>query len=502
MMISPCPKLAGEYEIALQVTNVGGSALSLPLVGGTTAPGAVPLPITVKGLHIVSDRWRLIPALDASADGSERPLAFLESRTLHYRLLPRVSHPTLALLPDGGTVSIDVSSLALSNAGKGGSSHVDLPAALLTLLRQFNSVSTIHSTIRSDRAKEHARRRAAEAADALPPTLRSIREARAGAGGADDGSLLEPLMPPLPAELSALASRRTHVTLVLEWERHADLTAAMSGGTVASSLCTGSQFFLALPVEGSGFRSSAGSVPNWLPSDIAKSLTQAFVPAAAAAPAPSTAAVPRAGPAPAAAALRPPNAPSSANPFGPSQPGAARTAAAPGGPAVANAATGTVAKKKGGAAQARRIIVASLEHPHDVAFSAELHPQVPIALLLYHAGNDADGAVNITLQIGASAADAATEVDQLPQGHPGEALRWVGSPTLALPPLAPGTRLMLTLMAVPTRVGAVDLSQHVRMRIVPVAAAAKGQGTGCSSAFEPALIKPHILNIGAARVTQ
>lgn len=236
----------------------GDFALSLSLSHVAYANSAAPPPIAIEGVQLVSGGWRAVttgktiagidgapPVAEVlggkSADEWGRPLAFGESHTLRFELVPLVPTPTDLLLPDGTTRALapeDLPSSPPAPAAAAGTepSRSTLPyrpapgtpedidaLVTTTLLRQSMAAVSVSDAIRAAFATENARRRAAEAVDALPPTLKSIREGklaaadatRSDASGGGGGVLAREYAP--PHALVSLTAARSLVSIVISW---------------------------------------------------------------------------------------------------------------------------------------------------------------------------------------------------------------------------------------------------------------------------------------------
>lgn len=259
-------------------------------VGGSS--GVIPHPIAIDAVTCISDAWRLelVGASDPLAAGPAvasptsaapvatistgglhgaygRPLSFQEVRTYTFRVYAAAPQRTTLMVAGGGTSSsgdegedqayggaprlIDITAPAetaaataaagakptstTSGTAAGGAATTTtttltggLSPTDISLLRLSHSHAVIHGTIARARNAEHERRRAAAAADALPPTLRSIRMSKQAGGGSGDGGKGDgydeeeddvDVEPPLPSSLAALSGGRGAITLVVGWSR-------------------------------------------------------------------------------------------------------------------------------------------------------------------------------------------------------------------------------------------------------------------------------------------
>jgi hypothetical protein len=508
----------------------GGAASGLaPQRGGIVAPpqlpsavispaaSAVPLPLALAAVTSVSDAWRIdlvreeaplagdkpaalaaFPGASAAAalfPGSEsafvaaaaasassasapspfgRPLAFFESRAFVFRVHPAKPHPTSVLAPGAssseGAVQIAPPAAAdvTSSSSPGG---VPLPNADAMLMRLSLAHRTVFGTIRDARKKEHERRRAAEAADALPPTLRSIRLAKQGGAGGEDGDgdgdeeeeEQEPAAAPLPASTQALTLGRAALSVVVSWTR------AGAGGDAQPR--SGRLFIHRLAVGGgvgggagagaSGLvRAGAGAVPAWIARDAAR--LAALAAAAGGAGAQQQRGQPQLMQAPRAGV--------------PSRPGGAPRPGQP--PAAAHAAPFLP-------------LVATLDAPSSPVAIGGGGATLPLLLAVYNAGPAGSRPITFdVLLTGGAAAPAPESHDGAAEGTsstggagayaplPVSPLVWLGPSSVRVTALRPGHRVAVPLSALVTEPGVQDLANAVYVRPMGAAAAAAAAALG------------------------
>jgi hypothetical protein len=231
---------AGEFSVRLTVAHVcgegeegvGGGG------GGGALPAPAPLPIALSRVALLSSAWALrlqavestslLPSggglFDAAPHGSAvgdanasaagggdgggwgRPLHYLEARTFVFSLVAAAARglPTTVLTADGRREAVgggdappvgaeappgEAALAAALRAGARPAPPPDepLPFAETALLRVAHGFSRVRDFVWRARVAERARRLAREAVDALPPTLKSIREGKAASGGGEGG---------------------------------------------------------------------------------------------------------------------------------------------------------------------------------------------------------------------------------------------------------------------------------------------------------------------------
>jgi hypothetical protein len=302
--LSPSPSAAGSYDLHVRLANVAPPSAPVP---GGIAP--VSLPLTMGPLSLLTDGWTatltavssssLLPGGPAPVPAESSvpltvlaaaPLPFLTCRTLAYTLTSRLPQPTALMAPCGTLLPLTAAQLSPRAPP---TPLAGLASGQCTLLRTDHAQATIREAIRFARAAEHARRVAAEAADALPPSLRSIRKAKERAGGEGrngegdgegDGEGEEEDDESLPSSAPVLSSGRVKVGLVLPWTRPSSLlSATVAGGAEGGH--AGYLYIAGLAAEAGRRRAAAGSVSRPL-------LMQLSAAASAGTGAPSTSAAP------------------------------------------------------------------------------------------------------------------------------------------------------------------------------------------------------------------
>lgn len=361
----PSTRIAGEYELRVGITHIGGYPNVIMMnstgtstntsgntnrstitnttgVSGTpyvaTTASLVPSSITIENISCISDYWKgdLI-RIESSSQLSDRPLSltgltyllannnngsnngnetntllsnenisvdntpskkkygqelsYCEARVYVYRITSVLPQPTRLYANDGTIVNVssaDVTTNTLSlvpqkitdSSSSSSNENFNWLSILtgtdrllskedISLLRLSYAHHAIMGTISYARRKEHERRRAAEAVDALPPTLRSIRVSKQqNTGGNDNETVVEDnLLPSLPSTINAaLCNGRSHISFTVSWSR--SIAADPNHGTVPTS--RGQFFCHKLPVNTDTVKGSIGVVPTWLAKDINK----------------------------------------------------------------------------------------------------------------------------------------------------------------------------------------------------------------------------------------
>jgi hypothetical protein len=226
---SPSLSLAGDYDVYVDVTHVGAS-LRKRDAQGVIAPPA----LTVVNIACINSAWHaepvsqrsLVPGSVASSlvlsDGE--PLAFREARRFQFRLTQT------AVKPDEG--------------------HSRVLKPSMYFLASHYAFSRVESEIEARQLHEHESRRAANAAQSLPPTLRTIardreaKEAVAASTAAKDMPFRSALCPP-----------RSSLHLLVSWQ----LVYSASQQNVS-----GTTNILALQAVNNLSTRVEGRIPKWL----------------------------------------------------------------------------------------------------------------------------------------------------------------------------------------------------------------------------------------------
>jgi hypothetical protein len=248
--VLPNAQIPGEYRLTVKVTHAARHNAST----SASAPyNNIPVPITLTSVRAISDFWCLElesvqSSLGSSADIDVspawplgRPLAYNETRTYTYSV--RACNPELmpTYIVDidndsechGGNTQVTESAHRLLAAATDASADVGAP--VMALMRLHQAAKSIGIIIAGEKRKEIMHRKAAEEADHLPPTLRSIAQERTAAAEAQaeraayHATIVSENS--LPGSPLALLRGRKALHLVVGWQVAPDIPSAITHST-------------------------------------------------------------------------------------------------------------------------------------------------------------------------------------------------------------------------------------------------------------------------------